>query len=95
MAEFPYLGEGFELLPRTPEAPPEISAIHLFNYGAHASQGGIASDIPGINVAADRLAKAIARDFFRADIAELRKEVAAYNDPELKGTPYYIPGESA
>ncbi|MBY0336376.1 MAG: NAD(P)/FAD-dependent oxidoreductase [Acetobacteraceae bacterium] len=94
MAEFPYLGEGFELLPRTAAAPPELSAIHLFNYGAHASQGGIASDIPGINVAADRLAKSIARDFFRADIAELREEVAAYDEPELKGTPYFIPGET-
>jgi cation diffusion facilitator CzcD-associated flavoprotein CzcO len=93
MAAFPYLGEGFELLPRHADAPPEIQRIHLFNYGAHASFGGIASDIPGLAVAADRLAKRLAIDFFREGFPALRAEVEAFEEPELITTPFFVPKE--
>lgn len=91
MEAFPYLGPGFELLPRGPDAPPELGQIHLLNYGAHASHGGIASDIPGVAVAAERLADAMVAHFFRADIGALRAELEAFDEPELEGTPFFVP----
>ena len=91
LAQFPYLGSGFELQPRDGVAPPELSRIHLMNYGAHASFGGIASDIPGVAVAGDRLADAITRHFFREDFAEIRSAVEAFDEPELEGTPFFVP----
>jgi len=88
---FPYLGPGFELLPRDAAAPPGLSRIHLMNYGAHASFGGIASDIPGVAVAGDRLGDAITRHFFREDFTEIRAAVEAFDEPELEGTPFFVP----
>ena len=91
MEAFPYLAPGFELLPRGPDAPPELEQIHLLSYGAHASHGGIASDIPGVAVAAERLADAMVAHFFRADIGPLRAELEAFDEPELEGTPFFVP----
>ena len=88
---FPYLGPGFELQPRGAGAPPELSRIHLMNYGAHASFGGIASDIPGVAVAGDRLADAMTRHFFREDFSAIRAAVEAFDEPELEGTPFFVP----
>lgn len=88
---FPYLGPGFELQPRDAAAPPELSRIHLMNYGAHASFGGIASDIPGVAVAGDRLADAITKHLFREDFAAIRAAVEAFDEPELEGTPFFVP----
>lgn len=91
LAHFPYLGPGFELQPRNAAAPPELSRIHLMNYGAHATFGGIASDIPGVAVAGDRLGDAITRHFFREDFAAMRAAVEAFDEPELEGTPFFVP----
>ena len=88
---FPYLGAGFELQPRDAAAPRELSQIHLMNYGAHATFGGIASDIPGVSIAGDRLADAITRHFFRDDFAAMRAAVEAFDEPELEGTPFFVP----
>ena len=52
---------------REPGAAPSLSQIHLFNYGAHASHWGIASDIPGVSIAAERLSQAIVASLFRED----------------------------
>ncbi|MCS6890430.1 MAG: NAD(P)-binding domain-containing protein [Rhodovarius sp.] len=92
VAAFPYLGPGFELLPRSPAAPPELSRIHLLNYGAHCSFGGIASDIPAVTVAAERLVLALMRALFREEYPALRAGLEAYDVPELAGTPFHVPG---
>ena len=88
---FPYLGPAFELQPRDADAPAEISQIHLMNYGAHASFGGIASDIPGVAVAAERLTNAITHHAFRENFPALRQAVEAFDEPELEGTPFFVP----
>ena len=90
MARFPFLGGGFELEPRDASAPPELTRIHLMNYGAHASHGGIASDIPGVAVAGERLAVAIVRHFFQEEIGTMRRELEAFDEPELEGTPFFV-----
>ena len=91
MAAFPFLGPGFELQPRDASAPPELGQIHLVNYGAHASHGGIASDIPGVALAGERLAVSIVRHLFQDEVGALRRELESFDEPELEGTPFFVP----
>ena len=91
LEQFPYLGPGFELTEKTPGSDPTLGQIHLVNFGAHASHAGIASDIPGVNIAAERVAGAIVTSLFREDIDHMRRKVEAYNEPELAGTPFFVP----
>ncbi len=89
VARFPWLDEGFELTERQPGACPSLRRVHLFNHGALASLGALASDIPGINVGAERLASRIAQHCFREDIAVMRANLEAFDEPELQGTPFF------
>ncbi|AMJ59810.1 NAD(P)-binding domain-containing protein [Bosea sp. PAMC 26642] len=91
LAAHPYLGPGFELMPRTAEAPSGLGRIHLLNYGAHASHGAIASDIPGTAIAAERIAIAITDAFFREDLGPIRADLEAFDEPELESTPFFVP----
>lgn len=91
LATFPFLGPGFELLPRTPAAPPELSRIHLMNHGALAALGAISSDIPGVMVAGERVATAILRAVMQVEWPAIRAELEAFNEPELQGTPFFVP----
>lgn len=91
LGDFPYLGEGFELREREPGLCPELSRIHLVNHGAALSQGAIASDIPGVNVAAERVSTAIVKSLFREDIATIRDALEAFDEPELQVTPFFVP----
>ena len=85
------MGPGFELTEKTPGSDPTLGRIHLVNFGAHASHAGIASDIPGVNIAAERVASAIVTSLFREDIDHMRRKVEAYDEPELAGTPFFVP----
>jgi FAD-dependent urate hydroxylase len=89
-ARFPYLGSGFELIERVPGTAPGLRNVHLFNWGSTMSHGAIAGDIPGLGVGAERLAHAIARDLFVADVAHHHAALLAYDEPELATTPYYV-----
>lgn len=91
LGRFPYLGDAFELIERSPGACPALGRVHLFNHAAFASLGPIASDIPGVSTGAERLASRIAQSFFRDDQAYLRAELAAFDEPELEPTPYFVP----
>jgi cation diffusion facilitator CzcD-associated flavoprotein CzcO len=93
LARFPYLGPGFELTPKRAGADPTLSRIHLVNYGAHMSHAGIASDIPGVNIAGQRVASAIVASLFAEDIEAMRRKIEAFDEPELLGTPFYVPPE--
>jgi len=88
---FPFLGPGFELQPRGASAPPELQRIHLVNYGAHVSHGGIASDIPGVVVAGERVAEAVLRSLFVEEFSAIRQALVEYDEPELLGTPFHVP----
>jgi FAD-dependent urate hydroxylase len=91
LEKFPYLGPGFELTGKIPGRAPTLGQIHLVNFGAHASHAGIASDIPGVNIAGERVAGAIVTSLFREDIDHMRRKVEAYDEPELAGTPFFVP----
>ena len=90
LGDFPYLGEGFELLEREPGSCAALSRIHLVNHGAALSQGAIASDIPGVNVAAERVSTAIVRSLFAEDIEPIRRDLEAFDEPELQDTPFFV-----
>lgn len=90
LGDFPYLGEGFELLEREPGRCPDLSRIHLVNHGAALSHGAIASDIPGVNVAAERVSSAIVKSLFREDIGPIRRTLEAFDEPELQDTPFFV-----
>ena len=90
LGKFPWLAEDFSLVARQPGDCPALPRIHLFNHGAMASMGQIASDIPGVNVAAERLASRLAQHFAREDFRQLRERLEAFAEPELRDTPFYV-----
>lgn len=85
---YPFLGPAFELLPNGPDAPLEVGHVYLLNVGAQASHGPIASDIPGVDVAGERVARAIVTSLFREDLPILRDRLSAFDEHELAGTPF-------
>ncbi len=89
LARFPYLGPGFELTERSPGSRPDLGRIHLFNYGANASLGAISGDVPGVVIGAEILATRMAQSFFQEDLAHVRRELDAFAEPELEGTPFF------
>ena len=92
-ARFPYLGEGFELLPRTPDTGPAVRNVHVFNWGCTMSHGALAGDIPGLAIGANRLSEAIVRDLFVADADRHFEALLAHAEDELKQTASYVPPE--
>lgn len=87
-ATSPWLGAGFELEERTEGCRPGLSRIHLFNHAAATCFGQIASDVPGVNSGAQRLAQAITAHFFVEDADAIQEALEAYSEAELAGTPY-------
>ena len=85
---FPWVGAGFELQEREAGSLPGLDRIHLFNHAATASLGAIASDVPGANAGAQRLASRIVARFFSEDIDAVAAVLEAFSEPELAGTPY-------
>lgn len=90
-ARFPYLGGGFEMLPRDAAAPGSLSGLHVFNWGATLSHGALAGDIPGLATGARRIAQGIARDLFVADAQKHHAAMLAFSEYELKTTRYFKP----
>lgn len=94
LARFPWLDDGFALTALTARHPADaaaLSRIHLFSHAAFASLGAIASDVPGASVGAERLAHRIAARIFAEDIDVIRARLEAFAEPELQGTPFFVP----
>jgi FAD-dependent urate hydroxylase len=91
LARYPYLGPGFELTERRPGHNPALTQIHLVNHGATLSHTAIASDIPGVNISAERVSTAITASLFREDIEAMRRRIEDFDEPELEGTPFFVP----
>jgi len=66
-AAHPYLGSGFELLPRSDTGAEYLRNIHCFNLAAALSFGVPVGDVPSV-VDQPRLVTAIARDFYREGV---------------------------
>lgn len=89
-ARFPYLGPGFELLPRDGRRMPGLGHVHMFNWGVTLSHAAVAGDIPGLATGANRLSEALCRAFLLADIDELERRMIAHEDEELKPTSRFV-----
>jgi cation diffusion facilitator CzcD-associated flavoprotein CzcO len=89
LGRFPWLGGGFELTPRHPDSAPGLSRIHLLNHAATLSLGAIASDIPGVNAGAERVARGIVGQLFREDHTVMLERLRAFDEPELIDTPFF------
>ena len=89
LGKHPWLGPAFEMTEKEPGACPAVGRVHLFNQAAMASLGAVASDIPGVNVGAERLASRIAQAFFVEDLDHIRAELEAFAEPELESTPFF------
>ena len=90
LLDSPYLGAGFEFLPRSDPPLPGIEHLLCFNHAAMLSLGNLANDIPAVSEGADRLARHVATTFYLDDRATNLADLHAYDDPELLGNE--IPG---
>ena len=83
--DFPYLGPGFEFLPREGQPGDGLGNIHCFTHTAQLSLGNLANDIPAVSEGAERLARTIASSLFVEDREYHRQRLEAYAEPELEG----------
>ena len=79
----PYLGPGFEFLPRRPEDAAAVQGLFAFNYAALISQGLSAAALSGLKHALPRLAAGVADQLFRDDAPAILAAYHAYEDIEF------------
>jgi OHCU decarboxylase len=84
--DHPYLGAGFELQPRTPEAAARLHGLFAFNYSALASLGLSASALSGLRPALPKLVAAVSTQLFRDDRSEILARFYDYGEPEFVET---------
>ncbi len=83
LGRYPYLGPGFELVPKQAGALPFLADIHIFDFGTMVSFGPSGSSINGMKFAVPRLAHAITRDLFARDVRQHYDSLMAYDTPEF------------
>lgn len=81
----PYLGQGFELLPREAGDTEAVHGLFAFNYSALISLGLSASALSGLRTALPRLVKGVADQLFLDDRASLIADLLAYDEHEFLG----------
>ena len=90
-ARFPYLGDGFEFLPRAGVRGEDwVRRIHAFNWGCTMSHGPLAGDIPGLRVGLERLTQALCSRLFLDCCDAHQAALIAFDDRELASTPWFI-----
>ncbi|MET0371081.1 MAG: NAD(P)/FAD-dependent oxidoreductase [Sphingobium sp.] len=81
----PYLGDGFELLPREAEDADALHGLFAFNYSALISLGLSASALSGLKTALPRLLKGVTDQLFLDDRDALVADLLAYDEHEFLG----------
>ena len=81
----PYLGPGFELLPRDEADADALHGLFAFNYSALISLGLSASALSGLQTALPRVLKGITDQLFLDDRAQLVADLIAYEEAEFLG----------
>jgi hypothetical protein len=81
----PYLGPGFELLPRTDGDAARMHGLFAFHYGALISLGLSASALSGLQAALPRLVRGVSDQLFLDDRAALIADLLAYDEAEFVG----------
>lgn len=81
----PYLGPGFELLPRDPADASALHGLFAFNYSALINHGLSASALSGLKYALPKLACAVADQLFLDDRDAAVAAYLGYDEPEFTG----------
>ena len=81
--DHPYLGPGFQFLPRDADAAPLLHGLFAFNYSALISLGLSASALSGLKQALPRLASAVADELFLDEKDAALDAYFAYDEPEF------------
>lgn len=83
LAEYPYLGLGFEFLEKQPGGAPYLGNLHLFTFGATLSQGFSGGGMNGLKYALPRLVNGIVSGLYAADVVQHYAALTAYDLPEF------------
>ncbi|MGK2910353.1 MAG: FAD/NAD(P)-binding protein [Sphingobium sp.] len=81
----PYLGAGFELLPREEEDADALHGLFAFNYSALVSLGLSASALSGLQTALPRLVRGVTDQLFLDDREALVADLIRYDEAEFLG----------
>jgi cation diffusion facilitator CzcD-associated flavoprotein CzcO len=81
----PYLGPGFELLPRKAEDAALLHGLFAFNYSGLISFGLSAAALSGLKQALPRLVRGVADQLFLDDSEAIVADYLAYAEPEFVG----------
>lgn len=81
LGRYPYLGPNQELMERTSGTAPFLKHIHDFTIAATMSLGPSGCSINAMSIAVPRLASAITRGLFAADIETHYASLLAYDEP--------------
>ncbi|OAN59290.1 FAD/NAD(P)-binding protein [Sphingobium sp. TCM1] len=81
----PYLGAGFELLPRDNGGGAALHGLFAFNYSALISLGLSASALSGLQTALPRLVRGVTDQLFLDDGEALVADLIAYDEAEFVG----------
>jgi hypothetical protein len=79
----PYLGDGFEFLPRDAADAADLHGLFAFNYSALISLGLSASALSGLRTALPRLVKGVTDQLFLDDKTALVADLLAYDEVEF------------
>lgn len=90
----PYLGPGFQLLPRVSADAARLEGLFAFNYSGLISLGLSASALSGLKYAIPKLVAAVADQLFLDDRDALIADYLAYAEPEFVST-WTAPAEAA
>ena len=85
IAAHPYLGSGFQMLPRDEADAGKVHGLFAFNYSALLSLGLSASALSGLQQAAPKLATGVADQLFLDDKERNLADFLAYADEEFVG----------
>lgn len=80
LASHPYLGPGFELMPKHPGLDGWVSRVHMFNAGALASLGPISNGVTGLKYGVPRVVAALVKALFTEDSARYLAALATYRE---------------
>ncbi|MBZ9936239.1 NAD(P)/FAD-dependent oxidoreductase [Mesorhizobium sp. BR1-1-16] len=83
LAQLPYLGDGYEMLPRDPDGPGWVTRVHAFNALSTVSQGPHSTSISGHRHALPRLVRGVTRRLLLDQQHELIAGLEAYADQDL------------
>lgn len=86
LAQYPYLGSGFEFLEKQPGNAPWLANIHCYNYAAVPSFGRAAGDIGSLKHGIPRLIQAISKDLILADAEHHVERIMSFSEPEMTDT---------